>query len=523
MLCPKNELERCCSVLRCLSRRWRPTTRNCFMMTRTYHHSYHRFRVCPSPAGRLNQPSCNCHFARQSCLGCHRPLLGVLLHAHIRQTLQKCWCEGPCTLPTDWYRSAICLLPKPGKSPSNPKALRPICLQHPICKVLDRLAVEKAQQERPDLFRHLPCFAYLKAILQKASHTGIPSKSSLRGSLQLCVDLSQAFDRVPRQLVEESVKAAGYSPAIEAALLIWLHGGIFQLNHKGMRADVPCTRGVKQGSRGGPLQWRLVTRYIFLQLAQTKGVEWLQQHVLNFADDFHGAWIGHSEISMHQAARDIADLLEALEFVGLTLNLAKSAAILKVVGPKARAFYKNYVMRRSHGIYLKCITRSGRVYHVPLVKKWDYLRATLSYTHHAADTVQRRLKAADHAFSKLRHVLGAHRGLPVKQCLVVYDACVQSTLLYAVLAVGMGTTEAKQIHYLTMKHLRFIARPPRHMTHRTNEDLCRRLNRPLPLEHLRNTWEKKSRAWLDRRQNLDPQDIIHLVPQYPDLLSGLVL
>ena len=196
----------------------------------------------------------------------------------------------------------------------------------------------------------------------------------------------------------------------------------------------------------------LVTRYIFLKLAQTKSVQWLQQHVLNFADDFHGAWIGQSEISMHQAVRDVADLLEALEDVGLTLNLAKSAAILKVVGPKAGAFYKNYVMRRSHGNYLKCVTSSGRVYHVPLVKKWDYLGATLSNAHHAAYTVQRRLKAADHAFSKLRHVLGAHRSLPVKQRLAVYDACVQSTLLYAVLAVGMGTTKARQIHYLTMKH-----------------------------------------------------------------------
>ena len=36
------------------------------------------------------------------------------LAADIRQTLQQCWCEGPCILPADWYRSAICLLPKPG-------------------------------------------------------------------------------------------------------------------------------------------------------------------------------------------------------------------------------------------------------------------------------------------------------------------------------------------------------------------------------------------------------------------------
>ena len=84
------------------------------------------------------------------------------LAAHIHATLQNHWCTQPfCTIPAEWYKSTLCLLPKPGKSPRSPNNLRPICLQHPICKVLDGLAVEYAQKERPDLLRNLPCFAYI--------------------------------------------------------------------------------------------------------------------------------------------------------------------------------------------------------------------------------------------------------------------------------------------------------------------------------------------------------------------------
>ena len=465
------------------------------------------------------------------------------LAARIHQTLQQCWCQGSCRLPAAWYKSTLCLLPKPGKSPTHPKALRPISLQQPICKILDGLAVERAQQEKPALLCQLPCFAYIKhrsaedcllkasahckavqSLLKQAPYAPHLPKPSLRGGLQLCVDLSQAFNRVSRQLVESSVRSAGYSAEVETALLIWLHGGTFQIEHKGQTAQVPCSRGVKQGSRGGPHMWSLVTRYVLLKLASSRGADgiaWIQSHILNYADDYHGSWVGHSEISMHQAVREAAEFLSALEDAGLQLNLQKSAAMLKVVGPKERAFYKNYVMRRADGVFLKCSTRSGKTYHVPLVKKWDYLGATLSYAAHAADTVSRRVRAADHAFSKLKQVLGARRSLPIHQRLAVYDACVQSTLVYAVFATGIGASEARLIHYMMMRHLRYIAQSPRHITRESNEQLCQRLGRPLPLATLHHVWEKKCRAWKQRRKVLSPQDLVLSVPPYPDLLAAL--
>ena len=206
---------------------------------------------------------------------------------------------------------------------------------------------------------------------------------------------------------------------------------------------------------------------------------------------------------------------------GFSSTFKKSAAILKVVGRKERAFYKNYVMRRADGVFLKCSTRSGKTYHVPLVKNWDYLGATLSYAAHAADTVSRRVCAADHAFSKLKQVLGARRSLPIHQRLAVYDACVQSTLVYAVFATGIGALEARQIHYMMMRHLRYIAHSPRHITRESNEQLCQPLGRPLPLATLHHVWGKKCRAWQQRREVVSQQDLVLSMPPYPDLMAAL--
>ena len=58
-------------------------------------------------------------------------------------------------------------------------------------------------------------------------------KSTLCGGLQLCIDLSKAFDQVPRTLVEESMRAADFSASTEAAMTVWLHGGVFEVPHKG--------------------------------------------------------------------------------------------------------------------------------------------------------------------------------------------------------------------------------------------------------------------------------------------------
>ena len=96
----------------------------------------------------------------------------------------------------------------------------------------------------------------------------------------------------------------------------------------------------------------------------------------------------------------------------------------------------------------------------------------------------------------------------------MYDACVWSTLTYAIITVGLGVSEVRMVHQLVSRHLSYIAHSARHITKESNEALCTRLGRRLPLEALRCLWESKQRAWMD---------LVQQAPQYPDLTPALTM
>ena len=75
------------------------------------------------------------------------------------------------------------------------------------------------------------------------------------------------------------------------------------------------------------------------------------------------------------------------------------------------------------------------------MQKWDYLGAAVGYHKPATDTVDRRLKAAENAFKRLKPVIGNRRTIRVQQRLQVYDTCVASTLCSAVFAAGFGRSQ----------------------------------------------------------------------------------
>ena len=60
------------------------------------------------------------------------PQLTPIIYACIRQA----WTSDPCIPPTRWSTGWLHLLPKPNKTPNKPEALRPICLQHPVNKIM---------------------------------------------------------------------------------------------------------------------------------------------------------------------------------------------------------------------------------------------------------------------------------------------------------------------------------------------------------------------------------------------------
>ena len=123
--------------------------------------------------------------------------------------------QTQCQPPDCWTTGWIHLLCEPNKPPNRPEALRPICLQHPINKVLTGVHCQQFQELTFPKLRSMPLFAYMPArgakdcLLMIATHcrqmkelcnlhAKDPASNGLWGGLQVSLDLEKAFDMVNR-------------------------------------------------------------------------------------------------------------------------------------------------------------------------------------------------------------------------------------------------------------------------------------------------------------------------------------
>lgn len=63
--------------------------------------------------------------------------------------------------PTDWMAAWLHLIPKTGKPSIKPVALRPICLQRPIIKIILEILTQQIKYHAYPIFRYLPLYIYL--------------------------------------------------------------------------------------------------------------------------------------------------------------------------------------------------------------------------------------------------------------------------------------------------------------------------------------------------------------------------
>ena len=125
-----------------------------------------------------------------------------------------------------WFR----LIPKPGNSCNKPQALRPICLQHPLCNVASSFAARSIMQYSvPQLIKFL-LYAYLPhrgttdCLLRVSEHCRIVRDR--------CI--AHAKDDVPHGLF------GGSSNLIRHGKSLWLESSSYCLPSFGS----PCTPGI---------------------------------------------------------------------------------------------------------------------------------------------------------------------------------------------------------------------------------------------------------------------------------------
>ena len=124
-----------------------------------------------------------------------------------------------------------------------------------------------------------------------------------------------------------------------------------------------------------------------------------------------------------------------------------------------------------NGVAHLCLVVNGVERLIPLKTEHDYLGSKVSYHNHKEANIEHRMQSGQqryHAVQRAltgRHVIsGAHR-------VRLWDACVHTSLLYSLPAVGLTATSLKRLETRVLKHLRAILRLPAHLTRVRNEEV----------------------------------------------------
>ena len=247
------------------------------------------------PARKAGAPATAPGAVWRVCSDLVAPLLTDLLNQR--------WSQSPLSPPEPWAKATLSLLLKPHKTGSSPKDFRPIGLLDALGKASISLLLSKLRSDLETYIRTSPQFAYItgrstsdalrrvflhnsEARTLRATNTRDPrikraggKPTALRGALQVCLDLSSAFDCVPRHLIAEALQEAGITGAPAELLLTWLHRCTYDLSVGGQCAHIPTSRGVKQGCPASPLLFAAFMTLITRRLSTRLTPEWVAKHL----------------------------------------------------------------------------------------------------------------------------------------------------------------------------------------------------------------------------------------------------
>ena len=118
-----------------------------------------------------------------------------------------------------------------------------------------------------------PCFLSVNIVeklgafvTQPAHHFGVDQQPSLCGGLLLSLDMSQAFDRLPRSHLCRGFDMLEVPPHLSQFFLRWLDEATYHFEHRRMPCSVTATQGVRQGCEASPLGWKNIWSHMQKQI-----------------------------------------------------------------------------------------------------------------------------------------------------------------------------------------------------------------------------------------------------------------
>ena len=300
--------------------------------------------------------------------------------------------EGILGFPPRWHVSYLTLLAKPSKPPNCPANLRPINLLPAEAKILARIAAARLRPLVIQATHMMPQFAYvasrqcLDAIDRVLSHCSRirellrdqhrnawrPSASGVShhaiGGLQLSLDLTKAYDRLPRSLLRDALVRVGASESL-ITLILYIHDKAqILIRRQNSEAFVNMGRGVRQGCGLSPLLWICFTLLIHDRLSAYVPLE----AQTSYADDFHLQWEFTTEQGCRNACRTVPKVISELQALGMDVSLGKTVIIWAIKGAKASKLLQEFTTK-IRGDRVFQVTTSTGLLALPLRRSHEYL------------------------------------------------------------------------------------------------------------------------------------------------------
>ena len=415
------------------------------------------------------------------------------------------WSTGNLVIPQHWTDSVLHFLTKPGKPAKQVQDLRPIALQSAAAKTVTSVLRDRIKPYCQAALLMVPQYAYvaqrstIEAIARVAMHCSTvrstlaaqaltvhekfagATRSSCIGGAQISIDLSKAFDQLPRCLLLQILLEA-HIPEDEVHLIVrWHQQGRYRILDKSTQqaSTVPLHQGVRQGCVLSPILWSLYTAFLTRKLNEINGEGWTQQHGTFYADDFHFQWQFHSIEELRATRIQVANIYATLKNLGMQANPSKSTFLLSARGYLAKKWVRKFIRKNKNGE--RRFYFGGRPQdQVPVADSFVYLGAVLSYQGFEEATIRHRLGVAAGQHERLRRVLHARKVMGAHTRFRLWKVMVQTSQLYAVEAVGMTKEGARLIYAQTMRHLRGIFGSARHVDGLSDKEFLHKFGLPHP-------------------------------------------
>ncbi|KAM7281426.1 hypothetical protein ISCGN_005974 [Ixodes scapularis] len=248
--------------------------------------------------------------------------------------INKIWTTG--NFPSSWLESLVIPIRKPGKPPNELTNLRPITLTSNLCKLTERMVLERLMwhiERNYPLHPHQLGFRHgmsTQDILLMLRHQVLDAYSKVQTRTVVAVDVRKTFDTVPHEAIIQSAELAGVCGHLLNFVKSFLNDRTYTIKAGDYIGTAqPNRTGVPQGAVLSPTLFNLVMARLPPLLEAVPSL-----HFALYADDVTiWATTGLAGEQEHTLQLGLDVIQGFLRNVGMTTSAEKTEYVVVLNGP----------------------------------------------------------------------------------------------------------------------------------------------------------------------------------------------